>query len=159
MLMSEHLIKAWSDGGCRGNGKSENIGAYAFYLEYWVDDTLIHFKLDGESSYNTTNNIEELRGCIELLKAIKNKTMRTEVYLDSAYVLNGITQWIQGWKRNNWKNSKKQDVANKELWLELDYERNKFSNIEFKKIKGHSNDENNNKVDTWLNCLMDRIEV
>ena len=117
----------------------------------------MHFKLDGENNHNTTNNIEELKGCIEGLKAIKNKTMRTEVYLDSAYVLNGITQWIQGWKRNGWKNSKKQDVANKELWLELDYERNKFSNIEFKKVKGHSNDENNNKVDSWLNSLMDRI--
>ena len=119
----------------------------------------MHFKLDGENSYNTTNNIEELKGCIEGLKAIKNKTMRTEVYLDSAYVLNGITQWIQGWKRNGWKNSKKQDVANKELWLELDYERNKFSNIEFKKVKGHSDNKGNNKVDSWLNTLMDRIEV
>lgn len=90
------------------------------------------------------------------MKAIKNKDMKLEVYLDSAYVLNGITQWIQGWKRNNWKNSKREDVKNKELWLELDYEKNKFSNIEFIKVKGHSNDIGNNKVDEYLNIIMDR---
>ena len=73
--------------------------------------------------------------------------MKLEVYLDSAYVLNGITQWIQGWKRNNWKNSKRQDVANKELWLELDYEKNKFSNIEFIKVKGHSGNKYNDLAD------------
>ena len=155
--MSEQLIKLWSDGGCRGNGKEENIGAYAFYLEYWVDETLMHFKLDGEGSYNTTNNIEELKGCIEGLKAIKNKDIRVEVYLDSAYVMNGITQWIHGWKKNGWKNSKKEDVKNKDLWMELDYETSKFLEIEFKKVKGHSNDTNNNKVDSWLNSIMDRI--
>ena len=156
MPLSEHLIKGWSDGGCRGNGKEENVGAYAYYLEYWIDETLFHFKLEGEGCYNTTNNIEELKGCIELLKAIKNKDMKLEVYLDSAYVLNGITQWINGWKRNNWKNSKRQDVANKELWLELDYEKNKFSNIEFIKVKGHSDDIGNNKVDEYLNTILDR---
>ena len=69
------IIKGWSDGGCRGNGKEENIGAYAFYLEYWVDNKLIHTKIDGDISYTTTNNIEELKGCIELLKAIKNKSI------------------------------------------------------------------------------------
>ena len=81
MPLSEHLIKGWSDGGCRGNGKEENVGAYAYYLEYWIDETLFHFKLEGEGCYNTTNNIEELKGCIELLKAIKNKDMKLEVYL------------------------------------------------------------------------------
>lgn len=149
------LIKGWSDGGCRGNGKEENIGAYAFYLEYWVDNKLIHTKIDGDISYRTTNNIEELKGCIELLKAIKNKSIKLEVYLDSAYVLNGITQWINSWLKNGWKNSKKQDVANKELWLELLNEKNKFSDIEFIKVKGHSGEVGNEKVDEWLNAIMD----
>ena len=84
--------------------------------------------------------------------------MKLEVYLDSTYVLNGITQWINGWKRNNWKNSKRQDVANKELWLELDYEKNKFSNIEFIKVKGHSNDVGNNKVDEKCNKILNELE-
>ena len=149
------IIKGWSDGGCRGNGKEENIGAYAFYLEYWVDNKLIHTKIDGDISYRTTNNIEELKGCIELLKAIKNKSIKLEVYLDSAYVLLGITQWINGWLKNGWKNSKKQDVANKELWLELLNEKNKFSDIEFIKVKGHSGEVGNEKVDEWLNAIMD----
>ena len=155
--MSE-LIKMWSDGwlgGCRGNGKEENIGAYAFYLEYWVDNKLIHTKIDGDISYTTTNNIEELKGCIEGLRAINNKSIKLEVYLDSAYVLNGITQWVNSWLKNGWKNSKKQDVANKELWLELLNEKNKFSDIEFIKVKGHSGEVGNEKVDEWLNAIMD----
>jgi ribonuclease HI len=140
------LIKGWSDGGCRGNGKEENIGAYAFYLEYWVDNKLIHTKIDGDISYTTTNNIEELKGCIELLKAIKNKSIKLEVYLDSAYVLYGITQWVKGWLKNGWKNSKKQDVANKELWLEL-YALVKQHEVQFIKVKGHSDNEFNNRCD------------
>jgi ribonuclease HI len=153
------LIKMWSDGGCRGNGHEENIGAYAFYLEYWVDNELIHTKIDGGGISNTTNNIEELKGCLEGLKAIKDKSIKVEVYLDSAYVLNGITQWIIGWINNGWKNSKKQDVANKELWIELNNERNKFTNIEFKKVKGHSGEEGNERVDEWLNAIMDEFSI
>ena len=55
----------------------------------------------------------ELTAAIEGLRAIRNKTVPTDVYLDSAYVLNGITSWIDGWRQKGWVNSKKQPVANK----------------------------------------------
>ena len=119
---------------------------------------LIHTKIDGDGTINTTNNIEELKGCLEGLKAIKNKSIKVEVYLDSSYVLNGITQWVIGWKKNGWQNSKKQDVANKDLWIKLDNERNKFNNIEFKKVKGHSGEEGNEKVDSMCNKILDELE-
>ena len=96
--MSE-IIKLWSDGGCRGNQNEVNVGAYAYHLEYWVDGKLIHEKSCSEGERNTTNNIQEIKGCLFGLKAIKDKTIKVEVYLDSSYTLLGITQWIDGWKR------------------------------------------------------------
>ena len=157
--MSE-IIKLWSDGwlgGCRGNQNEVNIGAYAYHLEYWVDGKLIHEKSCSEGERNTTNNIQELKGCLEGLKAIKDKTIKVEVYLDSAYTLVGITQWINGWKMKGWVNSKKEPVKNKELWIALDNEKSKFRNIEFIKVKGHANDEGNILVDSLLNKCMDEM--
>lgn len=154
--MTEKII-LYSDGGCRGNGKEENIGAYAYLLEYWVDGELKHKKEFSEGETNTTNNIQEIKGCLEGMKAIKNKNIKVEVYLDSAYTLNGITSWIEGWKKNNWINSSKKPVKNKELWIELDNEKNKFRDISFIKVRGHANDEKNNRVDKILNTTMDNM--
>ena len=158
--MSE-IIKLWSDGwlgGCRNNQcVNNNVGAYAYHLEYWVNGKLIHEKSYSEGERNTTNNIQEIKGCLFGLKAIKDKTMKVEVYLDSAYTLNGITQWIDGWKRKGWINSKKEPVKNKELWMALDDEKSKFKNIEFIKVKGHANDEGNILVDKLLNDTMDNM--
>ena len=145
-------------GGCRGNQEKENIGAYAYHLEYWVDGKLIHEKNYSEGERNTTNNIQELKGCIYGLKAIKNKTIKVEVYLDSAYTLNGITQWISSWKKKNWVNSKKEPVKNKDLWIALDNEKSKFKNIEFIKVKGHSGEAGNEICDSELNKCMDSIK-
>ena len=59
------VIKMWSDGGCRGNGKEDNVGAYAWHLEYWLNGELKATKNDSDGFYNTTNNKMELMGCIE----------------------------------------------------------------------------------------------
>lgn len=72
---------------------------------------------------NTTNNKMELMAAIEGLRAVKNKQVGVDVYLDSAYVHKGITEWIYGWMKKGWKNSKKEPVANKDLWLLLLAER------------------------------------
>lgn len=150
-------IKLWSDGGCRGNQNETNIGAWAYHLEYVVDGEIKHKKDVSEGEKNTTNNIMELKGCLEGLKAIKNKSMKVEVYLDSAYVLNGITSWIDGWKKKNWVNSKKEPVKNKDLWVELDNEKSMFEDINFIKVKGHSGEDGNELVDKLLNETMDRM--
>ena len=153
----EEIILGWADGGCRNNQQSNNVGAYAYHLEYWVDDKLIHEKSFSSGEKNTTNNKQELKGCIELLRAVKNKDIKIKIYLDSNYVLQGITQWIDGWKRRGWINSKKEPVKNKELWIALDNEKSKFRNIEFIKVKGHANDEGNILVDKLLNDTMDNM--
>ena len=117
-----------------------------------------HTKELSGGDINTTNNIMELTACIEGWKAIKDKSISTIVYLDSAYVLNGITNWIKGWKKNNWKTSKKQPVLNRNLWIELDILKSLFDDITFKKVKGHSDDFGNIQADRLCNEYMDKLE-
>ncbi len=146
-------LKIYCDGGCRGNQHDVNVGGWGVFL-IWGDHVKELF--GGES--NTTNNKMELKAAIKGLQAVKNKGVKTHIYVDSAYVLNGITSWIDGWKRNGWVNSKKQPVANKELWLELDKERQQFAYIEFHKVKGHSDNFGNEKADELANRGMDEAE-
>lgn len=148
-----HTIKLYSDGGVRGNQNENNVGGYGAYLEF---GNLVHEVKGG--LINTTNNIMELKGCIEGLKAIQIKDLPVEVYLDSSYVLNGITSWIVNWKKNNWKTAKKEPVKNAELWIELDLEVSKFKHITFYKVKGHSGNFGNEQADRLCNEYMDLLE-
>ena len=95
---------------------------------------------------NTTNNVMEITAVIEGLKLIKYPC-EVDVYSDSAYVVNAFNQnWISNWRRNGWKNSKKEDVKNKELWEELE-KLTKVHKVTFIKVKGHSDNEFNNRCD------------
>ena len=94
----------------------------------------------------TTNNIMEITAVIEGLKLLKYPC-DVNVYSDSAYVINAFNQkWIEAWKKNGWKNSKKEDVKNKELWKEL-VALTKIHKVTFIKVKGHSDNEYNNRCD------------
>ena len=94
----------------------------------------------------TTNNIMEITAVIEALKQLKYECEVT-IYSDSAYVVNAFLQgWIYNWMKNNWRTSGKEPVKNKELWQEL-YSLTKKHNVEFKKVKGHSDNEYNNRCD------------
>lgn len=146
------ILKIYTDGGCRGNQNENNIGAWGAYMEF--GDVIK--ELSG-GAVNTTNNIMELTGCIEGLKAVKNKSIKTEVYLDSAYVLNGITSWIENWKKKGWRTANKKPVANKELWIELDALKSEFTDITFIKVKGHSDNPGNIKADALCNITMDKM--
>ena len=95
---------------------------------------------------NTTNNIMEMTAVIEGLKMLKYKC-QVEIYSDSSYVVNAFNNfWIQGWIKNNWINSSKEPVKNKELWQEL-YGLTKKHDVKFIKVKGHSDNEYNNRCD------------
>ena len=94
----------------------------------------------------TTNNIMEITAVIEGLKML-NRPCEVEVYSDSAYVVNAFDKgWIYGWIKNNWKTSNKEPVKNKELWEEL-YAFTKTHKVKFIKVKGHSDNEFNNRCD------------
>ena len=127
----------YTDGACSGNPGKGGWGAVLKYGE-------ITKQISGYSDL-TTNNKMELQAVIEALKLLK-KRCDVEIFTDSVYVKDGITKWINSWKMNNWKTSKKESVKNKELWIELDNLRNQH-NINWNWVKGHADDEINNIVD------------
>ena len=95
---------------------------------------------------DTTNNIMEITAVLEALKLLKEEC-EVEVYSDSAYVVNAFNQgWIYNWQKNNWKTAGKDPVKNRELWEEL-YELTIKHNVKFIKVKGHSDNEFNNRCD------------
>lgn len=130
-------IQIYTDGACSGNPGTGGWGAILIY------GTIKREIFDGE--INTTNNKMELTAVIKALECIKEKC-EIDLYTDSKYVKDGITQWIYSWKKNNWKNSKKEEVRNKDLWQKLD-ELSKIHKINWFWVKGHNDNEINNRAD------------
>ena len=94
----------------------------------------------------TTNNIMEITAVIEALKKLK-RPCNVDLYSDSAYVVNCFNNgWIYSWIKNNWRTSNKEPVKNKELWEEL-YNLVKLHDVKFIKVKGHSDNNFNNRCD------------
>ncbi len=105
---------------------------------------------------NTTNNIMEITAVLEALRLLKHKC-NVKVYSDSAYVVNAFNQgWIYNWIKNGWKTSGKEKVKNQELWEEL-YDFTKKHNIEFIKVKGHADNEFNNRCDELARNAIDLL--
>ena len=131
------MIKVYTDGSCLGN---PGTGGWAFQV--FNEGTIINhfgYQLD------TTNNQMELTAAIKALEFLQ-KESEIILFTDSTYVRNGITSWIVNWKKNNWKNSQKKEVKNKDLWEKLDI-LNSQKNITWKWVKAHDINEHNNKVD------------
>ena len=131
-------LKIYTDGACAGNpGK----GGWAAII---LDHDLNRVNISG-SENNTTTNRMELMAPIMALKKIKNKSEIT-IFTDSKYVKDGITDWIKKWKLNNWKNSNKKPVKNKDLWIKLDNSCQKHKVI-WKWVKAHAGNKYNNLAD------------
>ena len=135
--METKRVTIYTDGACSGNPGKGGWGAILIYGNNKKE-------ISGYSEL-TTNNKMELQAVIEALKLLKRQC-EVDLYTDSVYVKDGITKWINNWKKNNWRTSKKDDVKNKELWVELDELTNKH-NISWNWVKGHADDELNNRVD------------
>ena len=101
-------VNIYTDGACRGNPGDGGWGALVEYQDFSKE------YFGGQK--NTTNNQMELKAAIEGLKALK-ETCNVNLTTDSKYVMDGITSWIDNWKKNNWKSSSKKDVKNKDLWI------------------------------------------
>ena len=143
-------IIIYTDGGCRGN---PGLGAWASILISEKHSLRLEI---GESEENTTNNKMEMKAIIKALERLK-KSHNIKVYSDSAYLVNGMNEWIYSWQKNNWIKSDKKPVENKEYWIKL-IELSKKHNIEFIKVKGHSDNKENNRADEIVNILMDKHE-
>ena len=133
----KNKITIYTDGACSGNPGKGGWGAVLIYR-----DKQKH--LSG-SAILTTNNKMELTAAIEALKAVK-KSSDIELYTDSQYVKNGINLWIINWKKNGWKTANKKEVANKNLWIELD-KHVRHHNITWFWVKGHSGNHYNEIAD------------
>ena len=131
------MIKIYTDGSCLSNPGN---GGWAAIIN--INGKIK--KISGNEK-NTTNNRMELMAPINALKNINSKDP-IEIFTDSKYVKNGITEWINKWVLNNWKTSNKEDVKNKDLWIEL-YKLNQSLNVKWNWVKAHAGDTLNEEVD------------
>lgn len=134
--MEEVII--YTDGACSGNPGPGGWGSILMYKD--------KIKEISGGMKDTTNNVMELTAVIEALKLLKFNC-NVKLYSDSAYVVNAFNQkWIYGWMKNGWKTSNGDNVKNKELWQEL-YSLTQKHKVEFIKVKGHADNEYNNRCD------------
>ena len=131
------MIKIYTDGSCIGNPGKGGWAAIIFKNNEKKN-------LKGSKDL-TTNNQMELTATIKALEYISTKD-KIQIYTDSKYVKQGITEWIKNWKNNNWKTASKQNVKNVDLWKELDNLSSNFD-IKWTWVKGHSDVTYNNEVD------------
>ncbi len=125
-------MRIWTDGSCLGNPGPGGWGALLTFGEH-------ERELSGGAD-DTTNNRMELMAAIGALESLK-RPCQVELWSDSKYVIDGITSWIHGWRKRGWKK-----VKNRDLWERLDEARGPHD-IEWRWVKGHSGDENNERVD------------
>lgn len=130
-------VELFADGACSGN---PGVGGYGVILRSGSKEK----ELSGAEPL-TTNNRMELIAIIKGLEALK-KPSKVKVFTDSNYIVQGMTSWIFKWQKNGWKNSKKEDVVNRELWERL-LSLSNIHEIEWKWIKGHHLHKENERCD------------
>ena len=140
-------IEIYTDGACKGNPGPGGWGAL-----------LLHGTTEKElfgGELGTTNNRMEMTAVIEALAALKQPCSVT-LYLDSEYVLKGITEWVKGWKARGWRTAAKQPVKNVELWQKLDaLVASGGHKIEWKWVRGHNGNAGNERADALANRGVD----
>lgn len=134
-------LEIWTDGACKGN---PGIGGWGALL-VWGQ----HRKELFGGSMLATNNQMELTAVIKALSVL-NRSCPVIIHTDSAYVKNGMTQWIDGWKRKGWRTADKKPVKNVELWQALDALVAKHD-VQWRWVKGHAGDPGNEKADELAN--------
>lgn len=146
-------IVIYADGGSRGNGKENSIGGYGAVLQFGE-----HTKEIYQGFRNVTNNQMEIKAATEALKQLKKFNIPVEVRSDSAYLVNCIKNgWYKNWMNNGWVTSAKKPVENRELWIDLIDQIEKFAFISFVKVKGHSGEPGNERADQLANIAMDSV--
>ena len=143
--MGTAKVVMFTDGACRGN---PGPGGWGVVLNYQGErKTLRGYAAE------TTNNRMELTAVIEGLRAL-NRACHVEVHTDSKYVMQGISEWIDNWKRNGWKTASKKPVKNDDLWRLLDAETLRHQ-IDWRWVRGHSGVEGNELADRLANEAID----
>ena len=130
-------VSIYTDGACSGNPGPGGWGALLRYGDH-------ERELNGAEP-DTTNNRMELMAAIEALRALKGRC-KVDIYTDSTYVREGITNWIHGWKKNGWRTSANKPVKNAELWQMLETECHQHD-ICWHWVKGHAGHPENERAD------------
>ncbi|PCJ00308.1 MAG: ribonuclease HI [Alphaproteobacteria bacterium] len=130
-------IIIYTDGACSGN---PGPGGWGVLMRAGT-----HKKELCGGELDTTNNRMEMMAVIEALTALKKRS-DVKIYTDSKYVLQGITEWMDGWKAKNWKTASKKPVKNKDLWQRIDT-LVQAHNVEMIWVKGHAGDPGNERAD------------
>ena len=131
------IIEIHTDGACSGNPGPGGWGALLRFRG-------VEKELSGGEAA-TTNNRMELMAAISALEALKRPS-EVRLFTDSRYVMDGITKWLHGWKRNGWKTAAKKPVKNDDLWRRLDAAAAPHR-IDWRWVKGHAGDPLNERVD------------
>ncbi len=141
------VVEAYTDGACRGN---PGPGGWGVLLRFNGNEKRL---FGGEAQ--TTNNRMELMAVIQALESL-NKQCKVKLTSDSQYVLKGITEWMDNWKKRGWKTSAKKPVKNVDLWQRLDKSREEHE-IEWVWVKGHSGHAENEIADELANQGIDQL--
>lgn len=135
---NKKTVIVYTDGACSGN---PGPGGWAALLQWNKKEK----EMSGGSP-ETTNNRMEMRAVIEALKAI-NQPCRVKIHSDSALIINTFKKgWIENWRKKGWRKSNKKPVENQDLWKEM-LKAMEPHEVEWIKVKGHADDERNNRVD------------
>ncbi len=130
-------IEIFTDGACSGN---PGQGGWCAILRFKGKEKILK---GGEAE--TTNSEMEIKAVLEGLKALK-EPCEVDLYSDSQYVVKAISEWIHSWKKKNWKNSSKKEIAHKEMWEEI-YNLMQIHKINPVWVKGHSGHKENERCD------------
>ena len=134
---SKPLVEIYADGACSGN---PGVGGFGAILRSGEKVREI-----SGCEKMTTNNRMEMQGVISALEALK-KPCRVRVTTDSNYVVKGMSEWVHGWQKNNWRNSQKREVLNRDLWERL-LKAAEPHDVEWVWIKGHDGHSENERCD------------
>lgn len=140
-------IEIYTDGACKGN---PGPGGWGVLLRFQGKEKSFYGAED-----HTTNNRMELTAAIKGLQAL-NRNCTVDLYTDSQYLRQGMLSWLSTWKKNGWKNSKKEPVKNADLWQELDSLAS-MHQISWHWVKGHSGHSDNERVDELANKAISEL--
>ena len=151
----EAIVEIFSDGACKGNPGPGGWGALLRFHPAKGGAPREKELFGGDPA--TTNNRMELTAAIRALEALK-RPCRVLLHTDSKYVLQGITEWIEGWKKRGWINTAKQPVKNIDLWKELEAAAARHA-IEWHWVRGHAGDVGNERADALANRGVESLMV
>ncbi len=142
-------LVAYTDGACSGN---PGPGGWGVLLQALRDDQVIRERELSGGEAETTNNRMELMAAITALETLERPSEVT-IVTDSAYVKNGVTSWIHGWKRNGWRTAGRKPVKNVELWQRLDTAQARHK-VRWEWVKGHAGHPENERADALARAGM-----